>query len=479
MVFLKISIGSLLKRKSRVVGIGLLVMVGTILIVFGQEFALNAKKLSRQSIIDNLTGDFIIYSSRTKEKPGPFTFSNPLPNLEKVEEIKVYLSEYNEIEGYTAYAQNISIIVVEDEKQLELPLIYTAIEPDTYLKIFNNINIVKGSFFGQLWNPQNLKTMDQLETEGGIVLSEAQNDRYEEQYGIRFNAGDKITLYGLTGGGAVNAVKTQIRGIYIPSKYENFFNYINFMDMLTYSNLYNFTGIQKGSLPEEIERKLITEDEDEIFEVAFMKDFPEIDVERLEAVQFSGHTMISVRLKDGVNATQVIEKIKKDGEKYGFKVALWNEASGGLARLSGALQGFIYVATGLIFIIVILILMNVLIINIIERTSEIGTIRAIGAKKSFVILMFLSETLILNIIAGLAGIAISAILILIFGRTGILLPGPVSQFLTGGGRLYPELSVVTIAQALLLIVLITILATIYPLRVATRVTPLKAMSEGQ
>jgi len=454
-------------------------MVGTILIIFGQEFALNAKKLSRQSIIDNLTGDFIIYSSRTKEKPGPFTFSNPLPNLEKVEEIKKYLSEYNEIEGYTAYAQNISIIAVENEKQLELPLIYTAVEPDTYLKVFKNINILKGSFFGQLSNDQNTQTKNQFENEVGVVISEAQNDRYEEQYGVRFDVGDKITIYGLTAGGAVNAVKTQIKGIFVPSKYENFFNYINFIDMLTYSNLYNFTGIQKGSLPGEIEQKLTTEDEDEIFEIAFMEDFPRVDLEKLETVQFSGQTMISVRLKDGVNATKVIEKIKKDSEKYGFNVALWDEASGGLARLSEALQGFIYAATGLIFIIVIFILMNVLIINIIERTSEIGTIRAIGARKGFVMLMFLSEALILNIIAGLAGIAISALLILIFGKIGILLPGPVSQFLTGGGRLYPELSIVTIGQALLIIVFVTILATLYPLRLATKVTPLKAMSEGQ
>jgi ABC-type antimicrobial peptide transport system permease subunit len=37
----------------------------------------------------------------------------------------------------------------------------------------------------------------------------------------------------------------------------------------------------------------------------------------------------------------------------------------------------------------------------------------------------------------------------------------------------------TVGQALLIIVVITILATLYPLRVATRVTPLKAMSEGK
>ena len=469
MVFFKIAIGSLLKRKRRVIGIGLLVMFGTILIVFGQEFALTANRLSKDAIIDNLTGDFIVYSARNREKPGPYTFSNPLMNIENVEEVKRVLSQYDEVEAYTAYSQNISIISVEKGTRLELPLIYSAVEPETYLDFFKNIEMVRGSFFGRGTGT----------IEGGIIISEAQNDSYDEKYGVRFEVGDPITLYGLTSGGAVNAVKTKLQGIFVPVKYENSFNYINFMDVGTYSSLYNFTGVAEGSLPDELTETLLTEDEDEIFGLALDEAFGQIDVEGLESTSLSGFTMISVHLKEGVDTEAFLLRLEQEGETYGFKTAAWDDASGGLARISGALQGFIYAATALIFIIVALILMNTLIINIMERTSEIGTIRAIGAKKSFINLMFLSETLVLNVIAGIAGIVVSAVLILIAGRVGIALPGPVSQFLIGGGRLYPELSLATVGQALLIIVVITILATLYPLRVATRVTPLKAMSEGK
>ncbi|MBN2324382.1 MAG: ABC transporter permease [Spirochaetes bacterium] len=466
MVFFKIAIGSLLKRKRRVVGIGLLVMFGTILIVFGQEFALTANTLSKQAIIKNLTGDFIVYSARSKEKPGPYTFSNPLSNIENVDEIKTVLSGYDEVEAFTAYAQNISVIAVEKEDGTtsELPLIYSAVEPETYLDFFRNIEMTDGTFFKN--------------STGGIVISEAQNGRYEEQYGVRFAVGDPITMYGITSGGAVNAVKTTVRGIFVPIKYENSFDYINFMDMATYSELYNFTGVAEGSLPEDITETLLTENEDDIFGLASEEGFGIIDVGSLESAALSGFTMIAVHLNEGVDTNRYLETLQKTAKQYGFKTAPWDEASGGLARISGALQGFIYAATALIFIIVALILMNTLIINIMERTSEIGTIRAIGAKKSFVTLMFLSETLVLNVIAGIAGIAVSAVLILIAGRIGIALPGPVSQFLIGGGRLYPTLSLSTVGQALLIIVVITILATLYPLRVATRVTPLVAMSEG-
>jgi ABC-type lipoprotein release transport system permease subunit len=274
-------------------------------------------------------------------------------------------------------------------------------------------------------------------------------------------------------------VKTKVQGIFVPLKYENSFDYINFMDAGTYSELYNFTGVAAGSLPEAISDSLSTDNEDDIFNLGLDESFGRIDVETLQSTALSGYTMISVHLKKGVDTEAFLKKLEPDGETYGFKTAAWEEASGGLSRIAGALQGFIYAATALIFIIVALILMNTLIINIMERTAEIGTIRAIGAKKSFVTLMFLSETLVLNIIAGIAGIAVSAVLILIAGHFGIALPGPVSQFLIGGGRLYPELRLATVGQALVIIVVITVLATLYPLRVATRVTPLKAMSEGK
>lgn len=463
MVFLRIAIGSLLRRKMRVAGIGSLVILGTILLIFGQEFSSTAAELSRRAIIDNLTGDFIIYSARSKEKPGPYSFTTPLPNIENADGIKKLLSTFDEVEGYTAYAQNISIISVEaGGKRQELPFIYYAVEPDTYMDFFRNIEITDGSFFKE---------------GGGIVISEEQNRRYLEKYGISFSVGDTITLYGLTRGGAVNAVKTQVSGIFSALKYKNSFDYVNFMDISTYSNLYNFTGVRGESLPEELSRTLDAESEDEIFEFAESADSGKIDVSILTAEELSGFTMISVHLKDGVDLENFIDKMDEIGTSNGFKVESWIDASGGLARFSDLIRVFIYFATGLIFLIVALILMNTLIINILERTAEIGTIRAIGASRGFVSVMLLSETLILDMAAAVVGVIISLGLIVTAGRAGITLPGPFAQFLFGGGKLYLEPGLNTVLEALLAVAVISILATLYPLRIAMKVTPLKAMSE--
>ena len=131
----------------------------------------------------------------------------------------------------------------------------------------------------------------------------------------------------------------------------------------------------------------------------------------------------------------------------------------------------------LIFLVVAFIFMNTLIISIIERTGEIGTMRALGGEKSFIRRIFLSETLVLNMAASLAGIVIGLLLVLLTGRGGLPLPDTVSQFLIGGGPLRMVLSAWPFLVALVVVIAVSILATLTPIRVATRITPLAAMSE--
>ncbi len=64
---LTIALRSLGRRKIRSAMIGLLVFLGTLLIVLGDTFSLSVSRASRQSIINYFTGDIIIYSGRSKE----------------------------------------------------------------------------------------------------------------------------------------------------------------------------------------------------------------------------------------------------------------------------------------------------------------------------------------------------------------------------------------------------------------------------
>jgi ABC-type antimicrobial peptide transport system permease subunit len=135
------------------------------------------------------------------------------------------------------------------------------------------------------------------------------------------------------------------------------------------------------------------------------------------------------------------------------------------------------VAVFIIFIVAIVIINNSLVMSTLERTREIGTMRAIGAQRSFIMQMFLVETGVLSLIFGGLGAALGAGLMFILETTGIPAWDRITVFLFAGPRLYPSLMVHHLVIAMGVIVTVGLASTLYPARLATRIAPIVAMQD--
>jgi ABC-type antimicrobial peptide transport system permease subunit len=432
MAAFRIALRSLARRKVRMGLIASLVTIGTVFIAFGGTFAASARIGSREAIIDYFTGDLVLYSPRSQDVPSPFSFTAPLPVVEKASAVLDYLASNPRVASSVGIAQNFGLISVErNGSTLELPFQYYAVDPVRYRNTFDNMEVVSGSWFG-----------DAVGESTGVMVSAFQAGKFKEKYGVDLAVDEKITLLSLTGGGSVNATSSVFRGTYLPRHYSNVFNYISFMDIATYSALYNFTGVSSDSLPRGVNDAFAAESDEDIFALAGGGAFDRIDTDALRSEELTGYTMIAVRLTPGSRPQALLDDLAASG--FALISVPWNRASGFFAGIADILQAVIYGATMLIFLIVTLILMNTLIINILERTGEIGTLRAIGADRSFVSAIFLWESLILNGSAALAGLLVA--------------------------------TAAPFVNALVLVLSVSFLATVYPIRVAVSVSPLTAMS---
>lgn len=468
MLTVKLAFRTIMRRKGRMALIGSLVAFGSFLLAFGGIFAHSAAIESKDSIIRNFTGDFIVYSAAARDLPSPFAFNTPLPAIRNHEEIDAAIAALDGLESYTFYTQNYAILQAErDGKKVDLPFIFYAIDPRSFRQVFDNFKIESGEF------------LQYNETDSGagrgVLLSDFQLAQYKKNYGISLAPLDSVKLLALTESG-VNTVASTVVGVFSPRHYASVFNYINLMDENTYASLFNYAGVQ--SLPDDFNAALAdaSSGDEAIFGLADSASLSSLDVSSLEGTILSGYTMVAVRMKDRSHVASAIDRLLGD-TNLGVKVAQWDEASGFYSKISLALQAFIFGATGLVFLVVVMIFMNTLIINVLERTSEIGTMRALGASKGFVRLLLIAETLILNVPFSILGMIVAFLLFALTKGSGFPLPETISQFLIGGGPLRLVGTPIPFLLAFFSVLVISVIATIYPVSVASSITPQAAMAD--
>jgi putative ABC transport system permease protein len=114
----------------------------------------------------------------------------------------------------------------------------------------------------------------------------------------------------------------------------------------------------------------------------------------------------------------------------------------------------------IIALIIILSISNILIMSVLERTGEIGTVMAIGLQRRSILYLFVSEGLLLGVIGGLLGVAIGTTLAFVISAIGIPMPPPPGMDTGYTGRIMVSWPLV--AGAMSLAVLTTLLGSLYP-----------------
>ena len=189
----------------------------------------------------------------------------------------------------------------------------------------------------------------------------------------------------------------------------------------------------------------------------------------------------AVMLKPGVNLQDAMVKIKGviDTNKLGLTAMDWRAASGLVGNLVGVIYAVLAFSIFIIFLVSLVIINNSLVMSTLERTREIGTMRAIGAQRSEILWMFMVEAVVMAMVFGAIGCAIGYSLVAWFGHFGIFAGNDFMSFLAGGPRFYPALPAWGLPVAMIAVMVVTLISTLYPAWLAMRITPLAAMQDSE
>ncbi len=184
-----------------------------------------------------------------------------------------------------------------------------------------------------------------------------------------------------------------------------------------------------------------------------------------------------VRLTDAGKADKTIRMLNRVFRKNGWPVEAmnWRNAAGSTAlylywmRLIFNAGVIIVLAAGFI------IINNTLVVGILNRTQEIGTLRAEGASRRFITLQCMIETFLLTITAGIIACILGALISAWVSSMGITFTNAFLTQLFGADTLQFATSFSTAAETMLLSFLLGIVGWMYPVRTALKITPVQAM----
>jgi putative ABC transport system permease protein len=117
--------------------------------------------------------------------------------------------------------------------------------------------------------------------------------------------------------------------------------------------------------------------------------------------------------------------------------------------------------------------MNIMLVSVDERVREIGLRRALGARRSHIRAQFLSEALLITLVGGLIGIALSYGLAALVGPIPML--GPLYEDDSGMGDIHLKVSAATLTLSTGALVLVGVLSGLMPAIRASRLDPADAL----
>jgi len=163
----------------------------------------------------------------------------------------------------------------------------------------------------------------------------------------------------------------------------------------------------------------------------FRKSFPEIRERFIAVAGKDGHSIDTMKgqVEEALRRKRHVPHNAEDDFEItspDFLTSLWNQLTGAMVLLTGIISGVGLMVGGIG-------VMNIMLISVTERTSEIGIRKAVGARKSDIRIQFLLEAITLSCIGGVIGIIIGA-LIAVAVRTALpAIPAFVSPLWVGLG----------------------------------------------
>lgn len=472
-MLLYLALKNIITKKSSYVIVLFIAFAVMMLVVTNAVFDSTEKGI-QETFVSSFTGDIVI---RPKNVPPLSLFGDETPVTGDLSDIPILnpygqicdvLSSEKEIKGFTP--QITGQVAISNDSGDDLSASYVfGVNGEDYINLMSSIEILEGAPWknGQKGVMITKKHAEELNVHIGDLLQLA----VEEGLSSRIRAVPVTAIY------EYKNDNSTLENIVLVNS-ETVRSVLDISDMTDPSNM---------QLDEEQEEFFDDSDIDSFFEDATDVDSPieteeitftDEEIAALES-SYSSATwnFIICRLADSKDTYREINALNKifDKNEWNVEAVNWRSSAGNTAFYLYVLRLVLNIGIIIVLAAGFIVVNNTLVINVLDRIREIGTMRAIGANKRYISKECMAETLMMAVVAGILGCVLGIFASKIVNLMQISIHNSFLIQLFGGTNIITSIKASNLIGSFMVALVIGFISWIYPVVNALRINPVQAM----
>ena len=521
----KIAWRNVWRHKGKSLVVGTILFLGALLMTVGNSIINGAQEGMTQNMVNRFTGHLVLKAAAEKNDEvfgGGMTALKVLPDYPSTKKL---LKRTAMVESFAPMTRGMASILNPDGNQ-GMMFIF-GVNFDEYQRTFlNNVQSAEGQLLEggvrgmvisetirermfdrqKFWVvPQGLtkeqtvlyrdpETYADFNVEKPKVLKKAKKQADKGQLKVV----DELIILGFGPSSFGSDIRVPVKGIFKFKNLNQIWKEATLMDIESYREAFGHISAANSSVELTVgQQEILDTDSDDMddmfgseeikeetssktstFDLSVLKQEAETPQKPVDIDQ-GAYNFVTVKLKPGMDLLKARAQLQQaiDKEKLAVKVLTWKQAVGTLSQFASISQNALLIFVLFIFFVAIIVIMNTLSMAALERVTEIGMMRAIGAQKLFISKMFLTETFFLSFVFGGAGIIIGALISLFTAYLEIpVTDNRTLSLLFASDTFQPVITAQSLVTGVIQLGFVTIAAVLYPLYVARKITPMEAIA---
>jgi len=499
-LIIKIAWRNMFRHRGKSLVIGTILFLGAFLLTLGNSVITGMEAGLDKSVVEGFTGDVILVSkSQQDDNVILGMMGKAVENISRFDTLRPSLEATGLFRNLLPVGKNFAMAINEQGGNAGYAFLFGVDFKEWRAMFPNSIQVISGTFPDSTGLLMATGGLEQLYTSMGIwfwpkgapidtsVLSKDAKESYPQ-----LNVQNDIVFMGFNEANTSSDIRLPLQGVSRFKALNKIWGHFLFVDINSYRRCMGlFTDQDKAAPVNAQDQALLNQNNtnlDALFgDPSLLNSAPSGAPKKVETVKQQPlatskeagiYNMVLARFAPGINRTKGLDSLNHFLEKGNLplRALTWQKASGPIGSMTVIIKVALNVFVFFLFFVAIIIIINTLSMAAMERTSEIGMMRAVGAQKGFISRMFLVETAFLSSVFGALGVLSGLGTVLFVQSLKLTTDNDILQLFYGGDTFHPIFGFQDFLFTAGQLLLVTLIASVYPVKVAQSITPLDAIS---